>query len=154
MGIPAFKLLARSLRILLYFYSFICLLVLSFPFAYFLWRMGRYVKRIVADVLLAVALNLLRDLSSLGDVPQPTAWRTTAMQTEISGAIIGACDICEGNVMNHALCPLLYGGYVDETCDICGSPDHRDQFCPGLEHTAEMDDIDEEPLHEDTRGYR
>ncbi len=54
----------------------------------------------------------------------------------------------------HALCPLLYGGYVDDTCDICGSPDRRDQFCPLLEHTAEMDDSDEEPLHEDTRGYR
>ena len=73
MGITAFKLLAMSLQILLYFYSFICLLVLSSPFVYFLWRMGRYVKRIIADVLLAVAFNLLHDLEYLGDVPQPTA---------------------------------------------------------------------------------
>jgi hypothetical protein len=154
MGIPAFKLLAMSLQILLYFYSFVCLFVFSSPFVYFLWRMGRYAKRIAADVLLAVALNLQCELSSLGDVPQPMAWSTTATQTEISGAIVDACDICGGNVIHHAHCPFLYGVYADGPCELCGSPEHPEQFCPMLEYTAEMDDSDEEPLHEENRRNR
>jgi hypothetical protein len=124
------KLLAMMLQILLCFYALVCLIVFSSPFAYFWWRMGRYAKRIIADYLLAVALNLQCELSSPGDVPQPTAWRTTATQTELSGAVNDACDICEGTVVNHALCPLLYGPHAGDPCGHCGSTQHPAQFCP------------------------
>jgi hypothetical protein len=142
------------LQALLYFYALVCVSIFSSPFAYFWWRMGRYAKRIIADSLPSVALHLQRTLSSPGDVPQPTAWSTTATQTEISGAVVDACELCGSNVLHHDHCPFLCGAFVDGPCDVCGSPEHQEQFCPMLEYLAEMDDSDEEPLHEEKRRNR
>ncbi len=154
MAIKVFKLLAMMLQPLMFLYSIVCLFVFSSPLLYFLWRMGRYAKRIAVDALLAVALDLQRSLLSPGDIPQPMTWSTTATQTESSGAIIDACDLCRGNFKHYAHCPAIPGAHGDLPCALCGNPEHPAELCPTLEYTAEMDDSDEEPLHEENRRNR
>ncbi len=157
------------LRLMMFLSSVVCLFVFFSPLLYVLWRMGRYARRIAITALLAVAVSLLRFCLSPGDIPQPMTWRTTAMQTESSGTIVDACDLCQGTFNHHAHCPIRPNVPGDLPCALCGNPEHPAELCPTLEYVAEtddsthcqtpeylaeMDDSDEEPLHEENRLNR